>query len=73
MLVIYYIALSSALVMTPVSLVDILDEDLKGAALTPWSIAEVAVAILGTGVFSFGLIFAEVRHRHIPIVCKINR
>lgn len=54
--------------MTPMSLVDILDEDLKGAALTPWSIAQVALAILGTGAFSFGLIFAEVRRMHMPIV-----
>lgn len=60
MLVIYYIAPASALAMTPMALLDILGEDLKGAALTPWSIAQVAALILGTGVFSFGLIFAEV-------------
>lgn len=46
--------------MTPMALLDILDEDLRGAHLTAASIAEVAAVILGTGVFSFGLIFAEV-------------
>ncbi len=58
--------------MTPMSLVDILDEDLKGAALTPWSIAQVALAILGTGAFSFGLIFAEVRRIHILYITPLQ-
>lgn len=60
LLVIYYIAPSSALAMTPMALLDILDEDLKGSMLTPWSIAQVIMLIFGTACFSFGLIFAEV-------------
>lgn len=61
LLVIYYIAPASAIAMTPMALLDILDEDLSRSELTPWSIAQVVVLILVTGVFSFGLIFAEVR------------
>ncbi|CAM9284177.1 unnamed protein product [Ectocarpus sp. 12 AP-2014] len=61
LLVIYYIAPSSAIAMTPMALLDILDENLKGAAVTPGSIAQVAAVILGTGLFSFALIFAEVK------------
>lgn len=49
--------------MTPMAFLDILDEDLHNSELTPWSIAQVALLILGTGVFSFGLIFAEVSSR----------
>lgn len=47
--------------MTPMALLDIMDENLTKSELTPWSIAQVVLLILGTGVFSFGLIFAEVR------------
>lgn len=61
MLVIYYISPSSALAMTPMALLDILDEDLRGADLTAMAIAEVAVVIICTGLFSFMLIFSEVR------------
>lgn len=61
MLVIYYIAPSSALFVTPMALWDILDEDLRGAHLTVASIAQVAALILGAGLFSFMLIFSEVR------------
>lgn len=61
MLVVYYIAPASAIAMTPMALLDILDEDLSKSELTPSSIAQVVLLILGTGVFSFGLIFAEVR------------
>lgn len=59
-LVIYYISPSSALAMTPMALLDILDADLKDAALTAGSIAQVVGLIATTGVFSFALIFAEV-------------
>lgn len=51
--------------MTPMALLDILDENLKGAAVTPESIAQVAAVILGTGLFSFALIFAEVSRLHL--------
>lgn len=64
LLVIYYIAPSSALAMTPMALLDILDEDLQGAAFTLGSIAQVAAVIVGTGLFSFALIFAEVGPMH---------
>ena len=50
--------------MTPVSLVDILDEHLKSSLLDAKSIALVAVLILGVGIFSFALIFTEVRYCH---------
>lgn len=63
MLVIYYIAPASAIAMTPMALLDILDEDLSKSELTSSSIAQVVMLILGTGVFSFGLIFAEVRSK----------
>lgn len=61
MFVIYYIAPSSAIAMTPMALLDILDGNLRGEHLTAASITEVAVLILGAGLFSFMLIFAEVR------------
>ncbi|CAN0416333.1 unnamed protein product [Pylaiella littoralis] len=61
LLVIYYIAPSSALAMTPMALLDILDENLKSSALTAGSIAQVAGLIVTTGLFSFALIFAEVK------------
>lgn len=61
MLVIYYIAPSSAIAMTPMAFVDILDEDLRGVHLTAASIVEVVAVILGAGLFSFMLIYAEVR------------
>ncbi|CAM9094506.1 unnamed protein product [Ectocarpus fasciculatus] len=61
LLVIYYIAPSSAIAMTPMALLDILDEDLKSAAVTPWSIAQVVAVVLGIGLFSFALIFVEVK------------
>ena len=61
LLVIFYISPSSAISMTPMALLDILDEDLRGAHLTPASIGQVVGLILVTGMFSFMLIFAEVR------------
>ena len=61
LLVIFYISPWSAISMTPMALLDILDEDLTGAHLTPASIGQVAGLILATGMFSFMLIFAEVK------------
>ncbi|CAM9139902.1 unnamed protein product [Laminaria digitata] len=61
LLVIFYISPASAISMTPMALLDILDEDLRGAHLTPASIGQVAGLILATGMFSFMLIFAEVK------------
>lgn len=66
LLVIFYISPSSAISMTPMALLDILDEDLAGAHLTPASIGQVAGLILATGLFSFMLIFAEVREPETP-------
>lgn len=51
--------------MTPMALLDILDEDLKSAAVTPWSIAQVVAVVLGIGLFSFALIFVEVSRLHL--------
>lgn len=66
-LVIYYIAPASAIAMTPMSLLDIMDEDLSKSELTPNSIAQVVVLIVMTGIFSFGLIFAEVRSNTLEV------
>lgn len=71
MVVIYYISPSSALAMTPMALWDILREDLKGAHLTSAAIAEVAVVIVGAGLFSFMLIFAEVSVRLLEITKRV--
>lgn len=62
MMVIYYIAPPSAIVMTPAALLEvILKHNESGPAVTTVAIAEVAILILGAGLFSFMLIFAEVR------------
>lgn len=58
--------------MTPMALIDILDEDLQGANLNAASITEVAVLILGAGLFSFLLIFSEVSSRS-GILCSSRR
>lgn len=62
MLVIYYISPASAIAMVPMALLDIVH--LKEVPITPWSIAQVAVLVVGTGLFSFALIFAEVSRLH---------
>ncbi|CAM9894111.1 unnamed protein product [Scytosiphon promiscuus] len=59
MLVIYYISPASAIAMVPMGLLDIIH--LKEVPITLWSIAQVAVLVAGTGLFSFALIFAEVK------------
>ncbi|CAM9303284.1 unnamed protein product [Hapterophycus canaliculatus] len=59
MLVIYYISPSSAIAMIPMALLDVVH--LKEVPITPWSILQVAALVVGTGLFSFALIFAEVK------------
>lgn len=61
LLVIYYIAPTSALVMTPMALFDLLKEDVKSTDFTTTSTIEVVLLIVVTGMSSFALIFAEVR------------
>lgn len=63
LLVIFYIAPSSALAMTPMAFLDFLKKHPE-VAFTAGSIAEVAAVIVGTGLFSFALIFAEVGPMH---------
>lgn len=60
LVVIYHTAPISALTMVPMSLIDILGNDIRGIEFTYASIVEVVLLVAGTGIFSFGLIFAEV-------------
>lgn len=60
LLVIYYIAPFSAIFMTPISLVDIFDKDLKSVQLDANILTKVVILIVLAGVCSFALVFAEV-------------
>lgn len=66
MAVIYHIAPSSAIAMTPMALLDLLRGLPEGLQLTTAAMLEVAGLILGTGLFSFMLIYAEVRMSMFP-------
>lgn len=67
LLVIYYIAPFSAVFMTPISLVDFFDKDLKSVELDANTLTKVLILIVVAGVCSFALIFAEVRLTRLKV------
>lgn len=70
MVVIYHIAPPSAIALTPVALLEVIFKgDVTSSQVTTATVAEVAVLIVGAGLFSFMLIFAEVRSVLVCFVC----
>lgn len=62
MVVIYHIAPPSAVVMVPMAVLEVIRKgDIASSRITTTAVVEVAVVIAGAGLFSFMLIFAEVK------------